>query len=79
MTIIKLVLNSNPIYALSVRILPVGVRNSLNSLMGRFIWGGSKSSRKLHLVDWDSVTFLFVKGGLGIFRLEDLNSAIIVK
>lgn len=72
LTLIKFVLNSIHIYVLSVRILPVGVRKKLHSLMSRFVWGGLKNSRKLYLVDWNVVSLPLVKGGLSISRLEDL-------
>lgn len=64
---------------LSFRILLVGVRNTLYSLMNKFLWGGSNNARKLHLVNRNIVTMPIEMGSLGIFRLEELNSALIVK
>lgn len=79
MTLIKSMLNSIPIYALSVRLLPVRVQNTLHSLLSKFLWGGLDIRRKLHLVDWDSVSMPIDRKGLEIARLEDLNAALILK
>lgn len=59
---------SLPIYALSMRLSPVRVQNVLYSLMSKFLWDGSDNSRKLHLVDWHSVSMPIVIGGL---KLQD--------
>lgn len=47
--------------------------------MSRFIWVDSNSSRKLHLIDWETVSLPLDKGDLSISSLEDLNSALIIK
>lgn len=79
LALIKSVLNSIAIYVLFVRILPVGVQNKLHNLRSKFLWGGSANSRKLHLVDWNMVSFLVDRGALDITRLENLNTALIVQ
>lgn len=80
LTLIKSVLSSIPIYSLLVRLLPVTVRNSLRGIMSRFLWGkGSKERRKMHLVDWDTVTHPCSKDNLGIPNLEVMNLVLLVK
>lgn len=78
-TLIKSVLNSILIYALSVCLLLMGVRNKLYSIMSNFLWEGTDNSRRMHLVDWNTISLPLDKGGLGITRLEDLNTVLIVK
>lgn len=51
LTLIKSVINSILIYALSVCILHVNVQNKLHGIMSKFLWGGSEHSNKLHLVN----------------------------
>lgn len=45
MTLIKSVLRSIPIYPLSLRLLPVRVRNVLHGIMSRFLLGGHMGPR----------------------------------
>lgn len=79
MTLIKLLVISILIYALSDRILPVCVFDTVNSLVSRYLWGVTKDRKNLHLVDWNSVTLSFNKRGLGISRLFYLNTILISK
>lgn len=47
--------------------------------MSRFLWGGSKDRKKMHLVGWNLVTLSCKKRGLRISRLMDLNITLISK
>lgn len=52
LTLIKFVLYAIPIYSLAICFLPVRIRNSLQSIMPRLLWGGGlEDGRKLHLID----------------------------
>lgn len=66
-TLIKSVLNYIPIYALSVYVLYVRVRNNLYSLMSMCLWGGFDNFRKLHLVDWNTITMPIDSGWVWAF------------
>lgn len=79
LTLIKSVLNSIPIYVHSVRIFPIRVQKTLHNLMSKFLWGGSENSRKLHLMDCDTVTSPMNKRGVRMAKLNDLNTALVVK
>lgn len=40
---------------------------------------GSKKSKKMYLVDWDTVTRACYKGSLGVSDLGDINTTLLVK
>ena len=44
-----------------------------------FLWGSTPKKRKMHLVNWDTVTRPKDHGGLGIFELRPQNLALIAK
>ena len=49
-TLIKFVLCSLPVYYLSIFKMPEMVAKELDMIKARFLWGGSDSQRKMHLV-----------------------------
>lgn len=77
--LINFVLNIIHIYALSIRVLSIHVSNNQHSLMSKFMWGESDNSRKLHLIDWNTVSMPMERAGLDISKLEDLSAGLIVK
>lgn len=77
--LLKSVLCSIPVYILSLRVLPMRVRTTLHGLMSRFLWGGSDERRKLHLVDWQTVTHPCNQEGLGVTDLSVMNVALLAK
>lgn len=79
LTLIKSVLQSLPSYYFSMFEAPVGVVNTLEGLIRKFLWGGNGDVRKLHWVGWDKVSRPIKSGGLGIRKLEDTNNAFLVK
>lgn len=79
LTLIKFILCSFPIYSLSVKLLPTRIRNTLQSVMRRFLSGGSEDKKKMELVNRDTVTTAYEKRQLGIPNLGDLNVALLVK
>lgn len=44
-----------------------------------FIWGCNEGERKIHLVDWNTMTMPKERGGLGIRRTDDMNMAFMAK
>ncbi|KAJ0612278.1 putative RNA-directed DNA polymerase [Helianthus annuus] len=79
LTLIKSVLESLPSYYFSLYKAPVGVINSLESLIKKFLWGGDLDTSKVHWVAWDKVTRPKNRGGLGLSKLGDSNSAFLFK
>ena len=44
-----------------------------------FLWGGVALEKKIHLVNWKSVSSIWENGGLGIKILEMFNKALLSK
>lgn len=55
-TLIKSVLNSLPIYYMSLFKVPAGVTKEIESIQAKFLWGGSEVKKKIHMVSWAKVT-----------------------
>lgn len=53
LTLIKSVLNSLPLYCLSLFRIPVSVAKKLRQLQCRFFWGGDENSNRIANVSWD--------------------------
>ncbi|PWA77746.1 reverse transcriptase domain-containing protein [Artemisia annua] len=79
LTLIKSVLSSLPVYYLSLYKAPVAVIEAIEKMMRHFLWCGSKEGRGLHWVSWEIVTKPKKVGGLGISKIEDVNSALLAK
>lgn len=59
--------------------LPKGIIEEIERLCRKFLWGGTNSQSKIHLLNWDSVTQPMERGGLGIKRLAEFNNACLAK
>ena len=55
MVLLKSVLSSLPVYALSFFKAPAGIVSSIESILNCFFLGGSDDHRKIHWVDWNTV------------------------
>lgn len=56
-TLLKTTLSSLPIYYLSASVIPREVQCSMES--ADFLWGGSKTGKKIHLVGWEIICSSF--------------------
>ena len=54
--LIRSTLSNLPIYLLSLFRLPNNVKGRLEKIQRDFIWGGGSLVRKLHLVNWRTVS-----------------------
>lgn len=77
--LIKAVLESLPVYYLSIFKVPSMVGEKLEKIMKKFLWGGSSNTHKFHWVAWNRVTLPKDKGGLGISNLKDVNNSLLAK
>lgn len=66
LVLLKLVLQSIPIYSLSVMAAPKGACTKMKEIFGKFLWGGPKQQRKWALVSWKSLKKRKEEGGLGL-------------
>ncbi|MCH88765.1 RNA-directed DNA polymerase (Reverse transcriptase), partial [Trifolium medium] len=77
--LIKLVLNSIPIFHLSFMKMPVQVIKKVTRIQRDFLWGGVKGGRKLSWVKWKVVCQPNKNGGLGIRDLKVTNISLLMK
>eukprot|EP00268_Persea_americana_P014029 TRINITY_DN16210_c0_g1_i2.p1 TRINITY_DN16210_c0_g1~~TRINITY_DN16210_c0_g1_i2.p1 ORF type:complete len:280 (+),score=35.24 TRINITY_DN16210_c0_g1_i2:349-1188(+) len=78
-TLIKSVLSNLPVYYFSIFRCPVSIIKRLERLQIDFLWHGTSSQKKLHLVDWESICKPKDEGGLGIRPLKKMNQALLGK
>lgn len=73
------VLSTTPYYTMQSILLPIGVCNSIDKIVRRFLWGSTTHQRKCHLVQWNIVTKPKELGGLGLRSAKDMNMAFLAK
>ncbi|GLT95486.1 hypothetical protein SLE2022_131660 [Rubroshorea leprosula] len=78
-TLTSSVLATIPNFYMQTMMLPASVHKELDQISRNFIWGSEPDSRKLHLVNWQTVTQPRVLGGLGIKSSKDANLAAMAK
>jgi hypothetical protein len=79
LTLLKSVLSSIPVYALSFFKAPSGIISLIESLFINFFWGGSEDNRKISWIAWSSVCVQKEYGGLGVRQLREFNLALLGK
>jgi len=79
LVLLKSVLSSLPIYALSFFKAPAGIISSIESIFNCFFWGGSEDHKKISWVDWNTVCQSKEVGGLGVRRIREFNYALLGK
>jgi len=77
--LIKAVLNSLPLYYMSLFRMPKKVASEINRLQRRFLWSGSKEGKFNPLVRWDTVQASKSRGGLGVGDLTLKNESLLFK
>nr|GEV43027.1 RNA-directed DNA polymerase, eukaryota, reverse transcriptase zinc-binding domain protein [Tanacetum cinerariifolium] len=79
LTLLKSVLESMPIFHMSIFKAPLGVLPKLESIRSHFFNGHSLDSNKASWVKWKSVLASKDNGGLGVSSLYALNRALMFK
>ncbi|XP_035839862.1 uncharacterized protein LOC110913183 [Helianthus annuus] len=77
--LIKSVMESLPNYYFSLYKAPNKVITNLEAMIKRFLWGGSIEERKMHWVAWDRVSCHKKEGGLGLKKLKEINTTLLIK
>ena len=54
-TMLKSVITSLTVYFLYMFKILISIKDELDGIQLRFLWGGLSSTRKVHWVDWKSV------------------------
>ncbi|GKV32262.1 hypothetical protein SLEP1_g40879 [Rubroshorea leprosula] len=78
-TLINSVLDSLPVFWMSVYLIPKGTILLLDQIRRRFLWGGTEGGKKINWVKWEVVCKDKKKGGLGVKDLRKFNMALLGK
>jgi hypothetical protein len=76
---INSVLNSIPIFLLSLLKMPATVINKVIQIQRQFPWGGVKGGRKLCWLSWKTVCRDKKEGGLGVKDIKIVNVSLLSK
>ncbi|KAK1394833.1 hypothetical protein POM88_013889 [Heracleum sosnowskyi] len=84
LTLLKSVVESLPVYWLSIFKLPKGISKHMERLRRDFYWShykttGSQNKKKMHLVAWEKICSPKKAGGLGLVSFETKNMALLSK
>jgi len=66
LVLLKSVLTSLPVYALSFFKAPSGIISIIESIFNKKIWGGSEENKKISWIAWSSICLCKEYGGLGV-------------
>ncbi|KAL4296842.1 hypothetical protein GQ457_12G018520 [Hibiscus cannabinus] len=77
-TLIKSVLNSLPVYYMSIFPMPAAVNSKISSLVARFLWG-SMDNKSIHWIRWEDLVLPKSCGGLGLISFKTKNRALLNK
>ena len=78
LTVIHSVLESLPIYYLSLFKAPMGVLHSMEKLMRDFLWDGGDMVGGEHLVDWEVICLAKDRVGLGVGNMGKRNRSLLM-
>lgn len=79
LTLASSVLNTLPIFHMQIMKLLVEVLRGLDRMCRKCFWGEEGDSRRLHLVNRETICKQKSKGGMGIRRAEDIIKAVLTK
>jgi hypothetical protein len=54
--LVKAVLESHPVYWMSLETIPRSILNKIRKLMFNFLWSGNKTTQQFHLCRWDTLS-----------------------
>ena len=72
-------LSTIPNYMLQCTHLPAKVLDSIDRVDKNFLWGSSKSSKKMHWIGWEKVIKPKGEGGLGLQTAKRRNISLLAK
>ncbi|CAJ2644200.1 unnamed protein product [Trifolium pratense] len=79
LVLLKSMLTSLPVYALSFFKAPSGTISSIESILIKFFWGGGEDLRKVSWINWNTICLRKEYGGLGVRQLREFNLALLGK
>ena len=71
--LIKLVLEGQPIYWMSMEVIPRPAINKIKKLMFHFLWSGQNESKQYHICRWETLSRPKKNGGWALHNLAHFN------
>jgi hypothetical protein len=75
-TLVKSVLEGQPVYWMALVAIPVSILEKIRKLMFNFLWSGEEGKKHYHLCSWEIIAKPKHLGGWGIRNLFLFNSAL---
>ncbi|CAL9004798.1 unnamed protein product [Prunus brigantina] len=75
--LIKAVIQAIPAYPMSVFKFPTTFCSELDSSIGKFWWGQSMDSDKIHWLSWENMGLAKIEGGMGFRNFSEFNNALL--
>jgi len=79
LTLIKAVLESIPVYWMTLYKVPVSVLRLIRTIAASYLWSGNLNNDKIHLVKWEVIARPCSLGGWGIKDLDAFGKALRMK
>lgn len=80
LTLVKAVAEAIPAYTMQVIMLPKSIMSKMDKTIRNFLWGyREEKSHHMHLKAWDTICIPKHESGLGIKRIETMNTTLITK
>ncbi|XP_059073157.1 uncharacterized protein LOC131873980 [Cryptomeria japonica] len=76
LTMVKFVLSAIPIYYMSFFKMPFAAGKNIDNLLRKFVWEGAKDTKKIPLINWDTMCLLKEDGRAGLRKMELQNIAL---
>lgn len=65
-TLVRHVLNALTFYTMQTSKIPISVLDEIDCIIRCFVWGHETGTRKLHLINWNTIIRPIDCGGLGL-------------
>ena len=76
---VQSVITSTPLFQMQNALLPRGICKAIDRAAMGFLSGDIAEKNKTHLIRWDTMTREKDKGGLGIRKMQLMNTAFMAK
>ncbi|KAF6166471.1 hypothetical protein GIB67_038208 [Kingdonia uniflora] len=77
--LVKSILTSLPIYNMAIYKWPIAAIKEGEKILRNFLWSGDSAKKKYLTIKWAKVCKDPREGGIGIHKLKDINTAMLMK